>query len=110
MVHGRTAKQLLPLLKLLIMGIGGIISIARAKEGGAVCGERFQFPLHGINVGFMVAEARVYRGTSGGRNVLFFYAHLIELSQIPLACPEPKAPRAPRRDMRVDPYQLLCFL
>ena len=73
----RPAEQLLALLELVVFG--RFVGVAGAEEGGAVVGEGLELPFRGVDVGFEVAEARVYAGTGGGGDVLFFDAHHVQL-------------------------------
>ena len=73
-------KQLLPLLELLIAT--RVVGVAVSEKSFSVVGEGFQFAFGGVEVGFVVAEAGVDPGASGGRDILFFDAHLVELEKI----------------------------
>ena len=73
----RSAQQLLALLELVVFG--RVVGVAGAEEGGAVGGEGFELAFGGVDVGFEVAEARVYARAGGGGDVLFFDAHHVEL-------------------------------
>lgn len=66
-------------MSLLKLHIGWVVGVAGAEECGAVRGEGAQFAFEAVDVGFVVAEALVDFGACGGRDVLLFQAHLIEL-------------------------------
>ncbi len=69
---------MLALLELLVAA-AWVVGVSVAEEGFAVIGEGFEFAFGGVDVGFEVAEAGVYARAGCGGDVLFFYAHLVEL-------------------------------
>jgi len=69
-------QQLLALLELHIIRV---VRVSAAEESRAVVGQGAKFPLCGVDVGFVVAEALVYFRSGCGGDVLLFEAHLIKL-------------------------------
>lgn len=73
----RPTEKLLPLLELVIRG--RVIGVAVPEKGAAVVGEGGEFSLQGVDVGAVVAVARVYGGFEGGGDLRFFELELAEL-------------------------------
>jgi len=74
----RTREQLLPLLELLV-GVR-VVGVAVPEQRLAVVGEGFEFAFAGVDVGLEIAEALADFAADGGGDVLFFDAHLVQLS------------------------------
>ena len=73
-------KQLLALLQLVVLPVF-VVTVAVPEEGFAVVGEGFELAFRGVDVDFVVSEAGVQARASGGGDVLFFEAHLVELEE-----------------------------
>ena len=73
-------KQLLALFQLVVLPVV-VIAVSVPEESFTVVGEGFELAFRGVDVGFVVPEAGVEARACGGGDVLFFEAHLVELSK-----------------------------